>query len=191
MTEKPQYEIEYLLAKNLKLIEFLEWFKPNTKKEEDMIQAELEKYRQIQRQLKELDLNGSIPKLKIPPVLSAKKSTSNTSYEHRISTMKTFQLLEENSRLLNILNTFDLRDIGSIVTDEYPKFKIIQRQLTFRGVPCEQLKLNAKNKNRIKLLLGNECSECGTRKEITMHHIKAKTDGGTDKIQNLKLLCRD
>lgn len=52
------------------------------------------------------------------------------------------------------------------------------------------------NKNRDKLMIalirrdGDGCAVCGTVEDLTVDHIIAVVDGGSDDLENLKILCR-
>ena len=36
----------------------------------------------------------------------------------------------------------------------------------------------------------NQCTKCGRKKDIQVHHIKSRTDGGRNSLSNLITLCR-
>jgi 5-methylcytosine-specific restriction endonuclease McrA len=38
---------------------------------------------------------------------------------------------------------------------------------------------------------GHRCLKCGCRTGLTVDHIRAKADGGTDELENLQTLCED
>lgn len=38
---------------------------------------------------------------------------------------------------------------------------------------------------------GQRCLQCGCRTGLTIDHIRAKSDGGTDQMENLQTLCED
>ena len=38
---------------------------------------------------------------------------------------------------------------------------------------------------------GHRCLQCGCRTSLTIDHIRAKSDGGTDRLENLQTLCED
>ena len=37
---------------------------------------------------------------------------------------------------------------------------------------------------------GNQCCQCGTGEDLTLHHIKLRKDGGKNVAENLITLCR-
>lgn len=49
-------------------------------------------------------------------------------------------------------------------------------------------------RRRKKLLIrrdGQHCRHCGTRSNLTIDHVLPKSQGGTNDIRNLQLLCQD
>ncbi len=170
----PKY-VRDLINKNLELIEFMSWFIPETKEDEKLARYKLAEYKDNQRELHEFGFKNVIPKMNKPFSLQ----------KQRTETLKNL-----NNELLEKIETVDLKNIGEIKLD-IKKFLRIQEILESRNKTYFGLFLNHENYLRIRLLLGNRCSNCGKYNNLTIHHITPFSCGGTNEIQNLIILCRD
>ena len=59
-----------------------------------------------------------------------------------------------------------------------------------RGTPPLSVELRAKLRAALKERDGDGCAECGTTRGLTIHHVKPRSEGGTNEIENLVLLCK-
>lgn len=192
----PEKTIE-LIRECKNLINLFSWYVPHTINDEDYIISQLERYREIQHELKNTICTELIPKISKPPILVSPNKISKKCKKrtHVHSLIKHYEaptqtLLNENSNLIHKLYTCDLNNIEEMksVFEQYNK---VQEKLRLRDVNSSKFELHVSTREKILLLLGNKCSSCGSLQNLTLHHIKAKKDGGTNSIDNLQVLCRD
>jgi len=66
----------------------------------------------------------------------------------------------------------------------------LRRQFKIKGYSTKKLrKLTEMEKQLIIEKKGSKCEECPSTKDLTVHHIKPLFHGGTNDMDNLKVLC--
>lgn len=184
------------------ICENLLMFRPVNPYEEKIFETKYKLYQEIQAELKNSDFGEFVSNVKLPiikkskPVYVPKKAPQK--YKHKQIEVKPRkeitldELLEENTRLVQRLTTFDAESLKEAVVD-LEKYKHVQSTLAKRGIKYSSyyhFNYNTNNRSKIFLLLGGKCEDCGTSQNLTIHHVTPKKDGGSNNITNLKVLCR-
>lgn len=180
----------------------LSTFHPINPYEERIFETKLKLYKEIQAELKENGFKEFVCKVQIPII--KKKETTYTprrakqKYHHKQIEVKqrkeitTEELLTENCRLVQRLIAFDPDNLREAVLD-LEKYKHIQNALASRGrdyFSYYHFCCHSQNKSKVILLLGGKCQDCGTKHNLTIHHVKPKSEGGKNDIGNIEILCR-